>query len=72
MIQQKDKIQLTNWELVTVNPIDKTWNSKDLFCFWANGLQTLIGFSLLSVIFLSLNLYIYMLAFIMTSLFINL
>ena len=56
MIQQKDKTRLTNWELVTVNPVDKTWNSKDLFCFWANGLQTLIGFSLLSVIFLSLNL----------------
>ena len=34
MIQDKGKIQLTNWEIVSVNPNDKLWDWKNLFCFW--------------------------------------
>ena len=35
MNQQKEKFQLTNWELVSVNPTDKTWKWTDYFYFWA-------------------------------------
>ena len=37
---------LTNWELVSVNPKDKNWTWKSIFNFWANSIQTVIGFSL--------------------------
>ena len=36
MSQDSPKFQLSNWEIVSVNPIDKTWSWKDYFCFWAN------------------------------------
>ena len=49
MIQQKEKNQLQNWELVSVNPNDKNWSTGDIFCFWANNIQSLIGFSLLAL-----------------------
>ena len=52
----KEKINLTNWELVSVNPIDKIWNSRDMFCYWANGIQTIIGFSLITALFLTYDL----------------
>ena len=52
MIHQKDNFSLTNWELVSVNPNEKNWTWKDLFCFWGNNIQTLIGFSLIASIFL--------------------
>ena len=32
MSQQKSKKTLINWDLVSVNPNDKNWNWKDLFC----------------------------------------
>ena len=56
MIQEKSNNQLTNWELVSVNPSDKIWNWKDLFCFWGNSLQSIIGFSLVASLYLLYNL----------------
>ena len=56
MIQEKDKIQLINWEMVSVNPNDKTWTSKDLFFFWATNIQSIIGFSLITSLYLVFEL----------------
>tara|TARA_B100000965_G_scaffold10409_1_gene8091 strand:+ start:684 stop:2141 length:1458 start_codon:yes stop_codon:yes gene_type:complete len=56
VIQQKEKYTLTNWELVSVNPSEKNWTWKDLFCLWGNGIQTLIGFSLIASFYLTYNL----------------
>jgi NCS1 family nucleobase:cation symporter-1 len=52
VIQEKSNIQLTNWELVSVNPNNKIWNWKDLFCFWGNTIQSIIGFSLIASLYL--------------------
>ena len=52
MIPEKDNIQLTNWEIVSVNPNDKKWGWKDLFCFWGNSIQSIIGFSLITSLYL--------------------
>jgi len=52
VIQEKSNIQLTNWELVSVNPSNKIWNWKDLFCFWGNTIQSIIGFSLIASLYL--------------------
>jgi len=56
VIQEKNNIQLTNWELVSVNPSNKNWNWKDLFCFWGNSIQSLIGFSLIVSLYLVYDL----------------
>ena len=56
MSQQKSKKNLANWDLVTINPSDKNWNWKDLFCFWGVGIQSVIGFSLISSLYLIYNL----------------
>ena len=56
MIQQKENFPLRNWEIVSVNPNDKNWNWKDLFCFWGNSVQSVIGFSLISSLYLLYNL----------------
>ncbi len=58
MIQNKSNIELSNWELVSVNPNKKDWNWKDLFCFWANNIQTIIGFSLIASFYLLYDLNI--------------
>ena len=52
MIQDKSR-QLINWEIVSVNPNDKNWNWKDLFCFWGVNIQSVIGFSLIKYLNLS-------------------
>ncbi len=52
MIQDKGKIELTNWEIVSVNPKDKLWDWKDLFCFWGISIQSIIGFSLITSLYL--------------------
>lgn len=52
MIQEKSNIQLTNWELVSVNPSNKIWNWKDLFCFWGITIQSIIGFSIIASLYL--------------------
>ncbi len=52
MIQQKETSNLMNWELVSVNPNNKIWTWKDLFCFWGSSIQSVIGFSLIASLFL--------------------
>ena len=49
-----------NWELVSVNPNNKIWNWKDLFCFWGSSIQSIIGFSLIASLYLvyQLNFFI--------------
>ena len=58
MIQHKNKINLINWELVSVNPNDKTWNWKDIFCFWGINIQSVIAFSLITSLYLVYDLNI--------------
>jgi len=72
VIQQKDKISLINWEIVSVNPNDKTWTWKTLFCFWGNSFQTIIGFSLISSLFIvyNLNFFVVLIGLIIGSLFV--
>ena len=55
MIQDKSR-NLINWEIVSVNPNDKNWNWKDLFCFWAVSIQSVIGFSLIASLYLAYDL----------------
>jgi len=52
VIQQKEKSNLTNWEIVSVNPNNKIWTWKDIFCFWGSNIQSIIGFSLIASLFL--------------------
>ena len=56
MSQQKSKKTLINWDLVTVNPNDKNWDWKDLFCFWGVNIQSVIGFSLIASLYVIYNL----------------
>ena len=56
MIQQKENFPLTNWEIVSVNPAEKNWTWKDIFCLWGNSFQTLIGFSLIASLYLAYDL----------------
>ena len=56
MSQQKSKKTLINWDLVSVNPNDKNWDWKDLFCFWGVNIQSIIGFSLISSLYFIYNL----------------
>ena len=60
MNQPKVKYSLSNWDLVTVNPNYKTWNWKDLFCFWGVNVQSIIGFSLIASLYTiySLNTFV--------------
>ncbi|WP_440907775.1 cytosine permease [Candidatus Pelagibacter sp.] len=74
MNQPKVKYSLSNWDLVTVNPNYKTWNWKDLFCFWGANVQSVIGFSLISSLYLmySLNVFVVFFGIILGSLFVYL
>ena len=56
MSQQKTNNSLLNWDLVTVNPTDKNWNWKDLFCFWGVSIQSIMGFSLIASLYVVYNL----------------
>ena len=56
MSQEKIKKSLINWDLVTVNPSNKNWNWKDLFFFWGVNIQSVIGFSLITSLYLIYNL----------------
>ena len=62
MIQDKSK-NLINWEIVSVNPNDKNWNWKDLFCFWAVSIQSVIGFSLIASLYLVYDLNFFVVLF---------
>ncbi len=54
--QQKSKKTLINWDLVSVNPNDKNWDWKDLFCFWGVNIQSVIGFSIITSLYLIYDL----------------
>ena len=56
MIQQKEKFNLKNWEIVSINPANKNWDWKDLFCLWGNSIQSVIGFSLIASLYLAYDL----------------
>ena len=56
MNQPKVKYSLSNWDLVTVNPNYKTWNWKDMFCFWGVNIQSVIGFSLIASLYIVYDL----------------
>ncbi len=56
MNQPKVKYSLSNWDLVTVNPNYKTWNWKDLFCFWGVNIQSVIAFSLITSLYIVYDL----------------
>ena len=63
MNQEKTKKNLINWELVSVNPNDKKWNSTDLFCFWGNNIQSIIAFSLIASLYLVYELNFFVVLF---------
>jgi len=72
--QPKVKYSLSNWDLVSVNPNYKTWNWKTLFCFWGANVQSVIGFSLISSLYLiySLNVFVVFFGIITGSFFVYL
>ena len=74
MNQPKVKYSLSNWDLVSVNPNYKTWNWKTLFCFWGANVQSVIGFSLISSLYLiySLNVFVVFFGIITGSFFVYL
>ena len=65
----KSKKSLINWELVSVNPNDKNWDWKDLFCFWGCNIQSVIGFSLIASLYLvyELNIFVVLLGTLIAS-----
>ena len=70
MNQPKVKYSLSNWDLVAVNPNYKNWNWKDLFCFWAVNVQSIIAFSLIASLYTiySLNAFVVFFGTILASL----
>ena len=69
MNQNKTKYSLSNWELVSVNPNDKNWDWKDLFCFWGCNIQSVIGFSLIASLYLvyELNVFVVLIGTLLAS-----
>jgi len=59
----KSKYSLSNWELVSINPNDKNWDWKDLFCFWGVNIQSVIAFSLIGSLYLVYELNIFVVLF---------
>jgi len=72
--QPKVKYSLSNWDLVTVNPNYKTWNWKDLFCYWGVNIQSIIAFSLIASLYVvyDLNSFVVFFGTILGSLFVYL
>ena len=72
MSQQKSKKTLINWDLVSVNPNDKNWDWKDLFCFWGVNIQSVIGFSLITSLYVvyELNTFVVFFGTLLGSLFV--
>ena len=72
MSQQKSKKTLINWDLVSVNPNDKNWDWKDLFCFWGVNIQSVIGFSLITSLYViyDLNTFVVFFGTLLGSLFV--
>ncbi len=63
MNKKKSKNNLINWELVSVNPNDKKWDWKDLFCFWGVNIQSVILFSLIGSLYLVYELNVFVVLF---------
>ena len=63
MNQNKSKNTLINWEMVSVNPNDKNWDWKDLFCFWGVNIQSVIAFSLITSLYLVYELNFFVVLF---------
>ena len=72
MNQKKSNNSLINWELVSVNPNDKVWDWKDLFCFWGVNIQSIIAFSLIASLYLvyELNVFVVLLGSLLGSFFV--
>ena len=51
-MNQSEKFQLRNWELVSINPNNRDGSWKNYFNFWAINIQTIVGFSLISALYL--------------------
>ena len=51
MNKDKEKFQIRNWELVSINPNNKNWGWFDFFNFWAISFQSLISFSLITSLY---------------------
>ena len=63
MNKNKSKNTLINWEMVSVNPNDKNWDWKDLFCFWGVNIQSVIAFSLIGSLYLVYELNVFTVLF---------
>ena len=63
MNQNKSKYSLSNWELVSINPNEKNWDWKDLFCYWGINIQSIIAFSLIGSLYLIYELNIFVVLF---------
>ena len=74
MNQQKVKYSLSNWDLVSVNPNYKTWDWKDLFCFWGVSIQSMVAFSLIAALYIvyDLNTFVVFFGTILGSFFVYL
>ena len=72
MSQEKSKRALINWDLVSVNPNDKNWDWKDLFCYWGVNIQSISGFSLITSLYLiyDLNTFVVLIGTIIGSFFV--
>ena len=56
MNQEKEKFQVRNWELVSINPNNRNWVRSDYFNYWAVSIQSVIGFSLIASFYLLYDL----------------
>ena len=56
MNQEKEKFQLRNWELVSINPNNRNWTRSDYFNYWAISVQSVISFSLIASLYLLYDL----------------
>jgi len=54
--QEKEKFQVRNWELVSINPNNRNWVRSDYFNYWAVSIQSVIGFSLIASFYLLYDL----------------
>ena len=63
MSDLKSKKTLINWDLVSVNPNNKNWDWKDIFCFWSVNIQSVIGFSLITSLYVVYDLNSYVVFF---------
>ena len=72
MNHNKSKYSLSNWELVSINPNEKNWDWKDLFCYWGGNIQSVIAFSLIGSLYLvyELNFFVVLFGTLIGSIFV--